>query len=81
VVVPLLSVALQPLLRKLRTGYRRTGDEQGELTAVVQETVSGIRLVKAFGGEAYEEGRFRDASDQLARSSRRVARVSYLSGP
>ena len=81
VVVPLLSLALQPLLRKLRTGYRRTGDEQGELTAVVQETVSGIRLVKAFGGEAYEEGRFRDASDQLARSSRRVARVSYLSAP
>ena len=81
VVVPLLSVALQPLLRKLRTGYRRTGDEQGELTAVVQETVSGIRLVKAFGGEAYEERRFRQASDQLARSSRRVARVGYLSGP
>ncbi len=81
VVVPLLIAALQPLLRKLRKGYRRTGDQQGELTAVVQETVAGIRLVKAFGGEAYEERRFRDASDRLARSLTRVARVSYLSGP
>ena len=81
VVVPLLVVALQPLLRKLRKGYRRTGDQQGELTAVVQETVGGIRLVKAFGGERYEERRFRDASDRLAQSLTRVARVSYLSQP
>ena len=81
VVAPLLIAALQPLLRKLRKGFRRTGDQQGELTSVVQETVSGIRLVKSFGGEAYEEGRFRDASDRLARGLARVARTTYLAQP
>jgi subfamily B ATP-binding cassette protein MsbA len=81
VVVPLIVITLQPLLRKLRKGYRRTGDQQGELTAVVSETVAGIRLVKAFGGEPYEEGRFREASDRLARTLTRVARVSFLSQP
>jgi subfamily B ATP-binding cassette protein MsbA len=81
VVVPVLVAALQPLLRKLRKGYRRTGDQQGELTAVVQETIAGIRLVKAFGGEPYEERRFREASDRFARTLTRVARVSYLSQP
>lgn len=81
VVAPLLIAALQPLLRKLRKGFRRTGDQQGELTAVVQEAVSGIRLVKSFGGEAYEERRFRDASDRLARGLARVARTTYLAQP
>ncbi|WP_284352924.1 ABC transporter ATP-binding protein [Roseisolibacter agri] len=81
VVAPLLIAALQPLLRKLRKGFRRTGDQQGELTAVVQESVSGIRLVKSFGGEAYEEGRFREASDRLARGLARVARTTYLAQP
>jgi subfamily B ATP-binding cassette protein MsbA len=80
-VVPLLVAALLPLLRKLRSGYRRSGDQQGELTAVVQETVAGIRLVKAFAGEPYEERRFREASGRLARSLTRVARVGFLSQP
>jgi hypothetical protein len=79
--VPLLIGALQPLLRKLRKGYRRTGDEQGELTAVVQETIGGIRLVKSFGGEAYEERRFRLVSDRLAKGLTRVARVNFLAQP
>jgi ATP-binding cassette, subfamily B, bacterial MsbA len=78
---PLLIVALQPLLKKLRRGFRAAGDQQGEMTAVVQEAVSGIRLVKAFGGEAYEERRFRAASDRLARGLKRVARVTFLSQP
>jgi subfamily B ATP-binding cassette protein MsbA len=47
----------------------------------VQEAVSGIRLVKAFGGEAYEEARFRDASDRYARGLTRVSRLSYLAQP
>ena len=81
VVAPLLIAALQPLLRKLRKGHRRMGDQMGELTAVVQETVSGIRLVKSFGGETYEEGRFRDASDRLAKGMSRVARISFLAQP
>ena len=81
VVAPLLIAALQPLLRKLRTGHRRLANQQGELTSVVQEAVSGIRLVKAFGGEAYEETRFRDASDRYARGLTRVSRLSYLAQP
>jgi subfamily B ATP-binding cassette protein MsbA len=81
VVAPLLIAALQPLLRKLRAGHRRLANQQGELTSVVQEAVSGIRLVKAFGGEAYEEARFREASDRYARGLTRVARLNYLAQP
>ncbi len=73
--------ALQPLLGRLRRGYRETGNQQGDLTSVVQESVTGARLVKAFRGEEYEEARFRTASDRLARESVRVARVSYLAAP
>ena len=39
VVAPLLIGALQPLLRKLRKGHRRLGNQHGEMTAVVQEAV------------------------------------------
>ena len=52
ILLPMLGLALQPLLTKLRKGNRRRGNQHGEMTSVVQETVSGIRLVKSFGAEA-----------------------------
>jgi subfamily B ATP-binding cassette protein MsbA len=81
IVAPLLIALLQPLLRKLRRGHRRLSNQYGEMTAVVQETVSGIRLVKSFGGEQYEEERFRDASDRYARGMVRVTRIAFLAQP
>ncbi|HUQ19582.1 MAG TPA: ABC transporter ATP-binding protein [Gemmatimonadaceae bacterium] len=81
ILLPVLALTLQPLLKKLRAGNRRRGNQHGEMTSVVQETVSGIRLVKSFGAEPYEETRFREASNRYAMSSVRLTRLSNLAGP
>jgi subfamily B ATP-binding cassette protein MsbA len=81
VVAPMLIGLLQPLLQKLRKGHRRLSNQYGEMTAVVQESVSGIRLVKSFGGEQYEEGRFREGSGRYARGMVRVTRLAVLAQP
>ena len=81
ILLPVLALTLQPLLKKLRAGNRRRGNQHGEMTSVVQETVSGIRLVKSFGAEPYEEKRFREASNRYAMSSARVTRLSNLAAP
>jgi subfamily B ATP-binding cassette protein MsbA len=81
VTAPILSLVLQPLLKKLRRGNHRRGHQHGEMTSVLQETMSGIRLVKSFGAEPYEEQRFTAASDLYARSTVRLTRLSYLAPP
>ena len=81
VVAPMLIGLLQPLLRKLRKGHRRLSNQYGDMTAVVQEAVSGIRLVKSFGGEEYEESRFREGSGRYARGMVRVTRLAVLAQP
>jgi subfamily B ATP-binding cassette protein MsbA len=81
VVVPILGVTLAPLLRKLRKGNRRRGNQHGEMTSVVQETVSGIRLVKSFAAEGVEVGRFAEASGRYAQLSVRLTRLSQLAAP
>ena len=40
--------------RRLHAGVLRVLDAVGEISSHVQETVSGIRLVKASGAEAFE---------------------------
>ena len=81
VIVPILSLVLQPLLRKLRRGNRRRGNQHGEMASVLQETVSGIRLVKSFGAETFEERRFTDASDTYASTTVRLTQLSFLAPP
>jgi ATP-binding cassette, subfamily B, bacterial MsbA len=81
VVAPVLIALLMPLLRKLRKGHRRLGDQYGEMTSVVQEAITGMRLVKSFRGEAYEERRFFEASDRYARGMVRVQRLAFLAQP
>ena len=81
VILPLLGFSLQPMLKKLRRGNLRRGNVHGEMTSVLQETISGIRLVKASGAEAYEEGRFADGSNKYARSSLKLTRLALLAPP
>ena len=60
------ALSLPPMLglwarfrTRLRVGVLRVLDAVGELASHVQETVSGIRLVKASGAEPWEARRFR----------------------
>lgn len=81
VIAPLLTLSLQPILRKLRRGHRRLRNEYGEMTSVLQEAVTGIRLVKSFRGEAYETERFNRASRDYSGGMVKMTRVSLLSQP
>ena len=81
VVAPLLIGLLQPLLRKLRKGHGRLGNQYGDLTSIAQEAISGIRLVKASGAEAFEVARFNDASSRYATGMVRVARLANTAQP
>ena len=81
VIAPLLTLSLQPLLRKLRKGHRRLRGDYGEITSVLQEVVSGVRLVKSFRGEPYEDLRFTEASHRYSSGMIRITRIAFLSQP
>lgn len=61
-------LAVSPVLRlsqRLRRYSRRGQDTLGNLTALLQETIQGNRIVKAFGMEEYEKRRFRAENHRL----------------
>ena len=81
VLAPALILALRPLLSRLRKRYRRLHDDHGEMMSVLQENVSGIRLVKSFSAEGHEEGKFVDASHRYSKGLVRTSRLALLSQP
>jgi subfamily B ATP-binding cassette protein MsbA len=78
---PIMIGVLQPLLGRLRRGHRRLRNDYGEITSVLQEVISGIRLVKSYRGETYEDQRFSAASGGYTRGMVRITRMSLLAGP
>jgi subfamily B ATP-binding cassette protein MsbA len=81
VIAPLLTLSLQPILRKLRRGHRRLRGEYGEITSVLQEVISGVRLVKSFRGEPYEDARFEQANGAYSDGAVKITKIAFLSSP
>jgi len=67
--------------RKMRHATHDGQAAMGDLTSLLEETVGGIRVVKAFGMEDYERGRFRKFTGDFLRHQLRVFRVHALSFP
>ena len=67
--------------RRIRRTSRSTQDRQAELNQILQETLSGHMVVKAFGAEAYESRRFREAAQRLLKTNVRYVLQQGLSSP
>jgi subfamily B ATP-binding cassette protein MsbA len=58
ILLPLNVLLIGVVSRKLRKGSRRAQERMADMTAVLQETISGVRVVKAFGMEEFERKKF-----------------------
>ena len=68
-VLPFVLLPTSRIGRLIRTTSRRAQDDLADMTQILQETISGNRVVKAFGMEEFEIGRFREAAERLFRSN------------
>ncbi len=80
-VLPGMVVIWGPMLRKLRREDGRVLDLAAEVNARIQETFSGIRLVKGSAAEDYERGRFRTLTGSYFAHFLRAERVRALAAP
>lgn len=60
--VPVLAVALRAFNTRVRPIYRHIRDRLGDINAELQDNVSGIRVIQAFGQEGHELDRFTQRS-------------------
>lgn len=77
-------VVVYPIIRfgqKMRRASRDGQLSMGEFSSLVEETVGGIRVVKAFGMEKYECQRFKLLTDDFKLHQLRISKVNALSFP
>jgi subfamily B ATP-binding cassette protein MsbA len=78
---PIVVYPLVRLGQRIRRTARRSQEAQEHMTHVAAETFAAHRIVKAFGAEEREAGRFRDALRYLYRTNMRVVRALSLMPP
>jgi len=75
-VLPLMNVG-----KKMRKYAKRGQSTLGGIFSLMQESIQGTRIVKAFGMEDYEKQRFRKENERLFKFTVRMSRVRAIMPP
>lgn len=78
VVAPVMAWYLKRMTPKLRSSGKSVQQSMGEMTQVIEEAVSGQRMVKIFGGGDYEYQRFAKVAGKNRHMQIRLARLSGM---
>jgi subfamily B ATP-binding cassette protein MsbA len=80
-VLPISLYVVTRIGRKLRAYSTRSLEKLSNITSILQETFSGIRVVKAFGMERVEIEKFKRETNRYFRTMLKRVRVRSLAGP
>ena len=81
VMAPLIVGVVRVLSVRLRNSSREVQQAMGYITQVIDEAIGGHKVVKLFGGQDYEKGRFDQEANRVRRHLMKQAMASAASAP
>ena len=79
-VTPILIQIVKKYAKKLKQAGKSRQETSGELNSRLQETISGIKVIKAFATENYEKSKFKNLSSKLRLHSLESIKYDAKSG-
>jgi len=81
ILIPIAVFFIQIFGQRNKIAVSKRQISFGGLTSLLVETISGVRVVKAFGMEKYESKRFKAANDDLYKNHMRSVMIDSYSYP
>lgn len=81
VVAPLIVIPIVQFAKRLRRATRITQERMADVATLLEETIRGVRIVKAFAMEKFEVRRFDEITDRHLAISLRARMIQALSSP
>jgi ATP-binding cassette, subfamily B, bacterial MsbA len=79
--LPAIIISSTKIGLRVRRTTRRGQDKLADIQNILHETITGNRIVKAFGMESWEIARFRSAANRLLRANLRSVAAAAVSSP
>ena len=73
--LPFINVSARSFSTKIHPAVLAVQQEQAQLANVVEESVSGVRVIKGFGAEAVQQRKVTQEADDIRRESMKAARI------
>ena len=80
-ILPLIAIMVRTASGKFRKQSKKIQVAMGDVTHVASETIQGYRVVRSFGGEAFERDRFQAASQSNTDKQLRMTRTGSIYTP
>lgn len=80
-VIPVLSIGLAFVVRRAMPLFRKVFKKYDNLNSSIQENIKGMRVVKSFVREDYEQEKFNFAAEDVCRDFTRAERIVALNNP
>ena len=81
VILPISGFIISKIAKSLKNAAGRGQTQLGEVMSLFEETLSGLRVIKAFNAEEKIDGKFKRESDDFFRLMVRLFRRQYLASP
>lgn len=81
VVVPILAAGLAAVIYKVRPLFKKVFKKYDALNQSVQENIKGMRVVKSFVREDYEQKKFNHAAEDVCADFTKAERILALNNP
>lgn len=79
--LPVVALIIGTVVKRLRHPALKAQENFGELTSVLDESLTGIKVVKAYGAEEFFRGRFRGINSAFSHISRRMMYRQQMASP
>ena len=79
--LPVVALIIGRLVKRLRHPARTSQQRMGELVSTLDESLSGIKVIKSYNATGYVKQKFYDLSEDLARLTLSMARRQQLASP
>jgi len=80
-ILPFSMIVIGWIGIKLRTVSTYIQEKMADITSVIQETISGVKVVKAFSMEEFENKKFHKETNKFFRLNLRITRIRNFSSP
>ena len=73
--IPVVALSSGLFYGRIAARFKVADEAEGELTTMVQENLTGVRVVRAFGRESFELGKFNEKNDRFSELWIKLGRV------
>lgn len=81
VYLPIIALIIGRVVKKLRYPALQAQQNFGELTSVLDESLSGVKVIKAYNAEGFFRRKFTEINDKYSNISRRMMYRQQMASP